>query len=392
MSAAATTALGSLAASVSTNPPDRARRVTSYRVLPDLLPPIRIEHVAGAAQFAVRVAEPYHFQTPEGVWVTIPRGFISDLTSSPWALWSFVAPHELGVEAPVIHDFLIDHGRPLGFTREDADDVFEAVLERQRINPRKAAAAVIAVRLRTRMRWNEAMVGNILRQPPETTRAALGAAARTVAPLAIAGLKANKAALIIEAVKLGAHIVSQIVERRRAKRQADHSAAVTPIQKTELTPLEKLWNAATIAKEAAGRAQTQVDGILLHRDKYEQVEKNTGVPWFLVGVIHWLVSGQSFQLTLNSRALAPSGNFDWVKSASDLFIARGWNSIARNKWTVHRTLDLIERFTSLTFRDAGENSPLLWGGTGHYAGTANKQIGAVPLLRELARRGFHLDP
>lgn len=39
----------------------------------------------------------------------IPRGFLSDLSSVPRELWSFIAPFELGIPAPLIHDWGYEH-------------------------------------------------------------------------------------------------------------------------------------------------------------------------------------------------------------------------------------------------------------------------------------------
>ncbi len=37
---------------------------------------------------------------------TIPEGFTTDLASIPRIFWSIIAPHELGIDAPLIHDWL----------------------------------------------------------------------------------------------------------------------------------------------------------------------------------------------------------------------------------------------------------------------------------------------
>lgn len=62
----------------------------------------------------------------------IPKGFETDLSSIPRWLWWLIAPFELSVEAPLVHDWLYRHGgkpyhnrspyaKRRQYTRADAD-------------------------------------------------------------------------------------------------------------------------------------------------------------------------------------------------------------------------------------------------------------------------------
>jgi len=42
--------------------------------------------------------------------ITVPKGFLFDLSSVPRALWWLIAPFDLSVVAPLIHDFLYRYG------------------------------------------------------------------------------------------------------------------------------------------------------------------------------------------------------------------------------------------------------------------------------------------
>lgn len=69
--------------------------------------------------------------------ITVPAGFVTDLTSVPRLVWSFYPPDGPWVKAAVIHDFLYYtkgtgewHGRvgisrPAPYTRKEADDILK---------------------------------------------------------------------------------------------------------------------------------------------------------------------------------------------------------------------------------------------------------------------------
>lgn len=69
--------------------------------------------------------------------ITVPAGFVTDLTSVPRLVWSFYPPDGPWVKAAVIHDFLYYtkgtgewHGRvginrPTPYTRKEADDILK---------------------------------------------------------------------------------------------------------------------------------------------------------------------------------------------------------------------------------------------------------------------------
>jgi hypothetical protein len=56
---------------------------------------------------------------------TVPKGFVTDLISSPRAFWSFIPPGNYGKEAAVLHDYLLESGKD----RVYCDKVFRQVLE-----------------------------------------------------------------------------------------------------------------------------------------------------------------------------------------------------------------------------------------------------------------------
>jgi hypothetical protein len=145
----------------------------------------------------VQTYETYHFPLLDGRWVTIPRGFVTDGPSIPPMFRPVVGQYDLSVEPWLIHDFLLRRGEELGLTREDADDHFEAALERQRVNPIKADLAVRAVRLRT---WTEQRMREV--EPTPSRGSAALYALQTALPLVQFGLM-GRWGLLIEAAKIG---------------------------------------------------------------------------------------------------------------------------------------------------------------------------------------------
>lgn len=76
--------------------------------------------------------------------IVIPDGFSFDLASVPRALWSLIAPFELSILAPLVHDFLY-RGNDERYSRAEADDLFRALMEREGVPWWRRWAAYAAV-------------------------------------------------------------------------------------------------------------------------------------------------------------------------------------------------------------------------------------------------------
>jgi len=48
--------------------------------------------------------------TSRGWTLVVPRGFLTDLASIPRVLWWLIAPSELSIAAPIVHDWLYEAG------------------------------------------------------------------------------------------------------------------------------------------------------------------------------------------------------------------------------------------------------------------------------------------
>ncbi|HAJ47693.1 MAG TPA: hypothetical protein DCL54_14050 [Alphaproteobacteria bacterium] len=140
---------------------------------------------------------------------------------------------------------------------------------------------------------------------------------------------------------------------------------------------------------------------------YREVEQKTGVPWYVVGLIHMMEC--SFSLTshlhngdpLSARTkivpknrpaiwLPPS---DWVSSAIDALTYDKF--VGQTDWSLERTLYRLERYNGIGSRRNGINTPYLWSMSNHYTkgkfvadgvwdpNAVSKQVGCAVLLRWL---------
>jgi lysozyme family protein len=115
--------------------------------------------------------------------------------------------------------------------------------------------------------------------------------------------------------------------------------------------------------------------ILKNRDRYERVAARTGVPFYVIGVIHNMECGGRFDchlhngdpLTAKTRnvpadrppfPLPKSGAYDWEESAVDALSIDGFT--AWRDWTIAGTLFKIEAFNGYGYRKHGVPSAYLW--------------------------------
>jgi hypothetical protein len=87
--------------------------------------------------------------------ITVPAGFRFDLSSVPRALWSLIAPFELSIVAPLLHDFLYESGGrppdvsidpPRTYTRAEVDRMFLRIMAEEEVARWRRWLAYAAVR------------------------------------------------------------------------------------------------------------------------------------------------------------------------------------------------------------------------------------------------------
>ena len=87
--------------------------------------------------------------------ITVPNQFAFDLASVPRPFWWLIAPFELSIAAPLLHDFLYQHeGKPPGgavtpprtYSRRETDVLFRTIMTEEGVPAWRSAAAYRAVR------------------------------------------------------------------------------------------------------------------------------------------------------------------------------------------------------------------------------------------------------
>jgi hypothetical protein len=110
--------------------------------------------------------------------VTVPKGFRTNLASVPRIFWVFIAPFDLSLAAPIVHDYLYKNdgvievftsahgklfsGKEKRFTQRKADQLFYSLMKREGVSWYRRIPAYLMVRLFAR-RWRLNKTWNVLR-------------------------------------------------------------------------------------------------------------------------------------------------------------------------------------------------------------------------------------
>lgn len=145
---------------------------------------------------------------------------------------------------------------------------------------------------------------------------------------------------------------------------------------TDLTTLRsanaKRWANAKLTRNLTAVAKSLVGA----KPRYQAVETKTGVPWFVIAVIHERESSQNWFASLaqgdpwnrvSVHVPAGRGPFrSWEEAAIDA-LANCAPHAARNKdWSIGGTLAELEQYNGLGYASRGVPSPYLWSGTSQY--------------------------
>ena len=141
------------------------------------------------------------------------------------------------------------------------------------------------------------------------------------------------------------------------------------------------------------------------KPRYQAVSQATGVPWFVIGILHYMESATNFRAHLHNgdpltarTVHVPVGfpknggpPFTWEVSAIDALRLQRWDQL--RIWTVQDTLSVFERYNGLSMRKRGIPTQFLWSGSNHYEkgkyladgafdpNSVSQQLGAAVLLK-----------
>lgn len=166
------------------------------------------------------------------------------------------------------------------------------------------------------------------------------------------------------------------------------------------------WAKAKFTRSTQINAQAAK--IAANRARYEVVAKATGVPWDVIGVIHYREASGSFEGVLHNgqkiigtgklTTIVPKGRgpfSTWEEAAKDALVVCPPHAAKNKDWSIAGTLDLLERYNGLGYRNKGRPSPYLWAGTDQYVKGkyvadgkydpehVDQQLGVAPILMKL---------
>jgi lysozyme family protein len=173
----------------------------------------------------------------------------------------------------------------------------------------------------------------------------------------------------------------------------------------------KRWDLAVVSTKQVTPAKSLAQFVFEHKATYQKVNAQTGVPWFVVGPIHYRESDFDFKTHLHNgdplthrTVHVPAGRpktghppFEWFASAADALALDGLSKV--QNWSVERICYEWELYNGWGYLRHGP-SPYLWSWTTIYRGGKfvadgeyeddvwDKQAGCVAILKELAE----LDP
>lgn len=173
---------------------------------------------------------------------------------------------------------------------------------------------------------------------------------------------------------------------------------------------EHLFSRCVINKSFVSKVDAIVDGIERNHLRYQTVSENTGVPWFFVGIIHYMECSCNFtthlcnndslqKQTINSPKGYPrkgQAPFIWEYSAEDAIRLVGWDRY--KDWSVSGTLFQFEKYNGFGYRNTDVNSPYLWNFSNHYtplfssirADCQSDRCGAAVILWRMFERGLFI--
>jgi len=168
----------------------------------------------------------------------------------------------------------------------------------------------------------------------------------------------------------------------------------------------KRWAAAQPTRNFASIAKRLVEA----KERYKAVEAKTGVPWFVIAVIHMRESSQNWSRSLaqgdpidrvSVHVPAGRGPFSsWEAAAIDA-LANCHPFLAKKKnWSLGPALASLEAYNGLGYAAKGRPSPYMWSGTDQYTSGkyvadgkydpnhVDTQPGCAALIKEMMK----LDP
>ncbi|WP_213287582.1 hypothetical protein [Bradyrhizobium sp. sGM-13] len=132
------------------------------------------------------------------------------------------------------------------------------------------------------------------------------------------------------------------------------------------------WENAKLTRNFAGIAKA----LVASKVRYKAVEAMTGVPWWVIAVIHQRESSQNWQRSLaqgdpwnrvSTHVPKGRGPFNsWEEAAVDALVNCGPYLARKKDWSLGGALANLELYNGAGYVNRGKPSPYLWAGTNQY--------------------------
>lgn len=136
-----------------------------------------------------------------------------------------------------------------------------------------------------------------------------------------------------------------------------------------------LWNMIEIQSKHLKVTDIVIDRIFKNRSRYEKAVERTLIPWWFIGIVHFLESGGSFNGHLHNgdplsaktknvpagRPIAPPNNgnsYTWEESAADAIKYTGLDKV--ENWSISMLLYRGEKYNGFGYRRQGVHTPYNW--------------------------------
>jgi lysozyme family protein len=138
----------------------------------------------------------------------------------------------------------------------------------------------------------------------------------------------------------------------------------------------KRWTSAKSMRPGTFAAVAKHLAEPIARGRYQAVSAKTGVPWFVIAVIHERECSQDWTGSLaqgdpwdrvSVHVPAGRGPFkSWEEAAIDALVSCAPYAARSKDWSIGGTLTKLEEYNGLGYASRGRPSPYIWSGTDQY--------------------------
>jgi lysozyme family protein len=189
-----------------------------------------------------------------------------------------------------------------------------------------------------------------------------------------------------------------------------HPAPLPPKSPTEY---DRMWSAMQVLPQHQAGIDRDAQKIFANKARYEGVAQQTGVPWFVIGLVDQMEAGAGCKAHLHNgdpldgRTIhVPAGRppapleppFTWEQSALDALHYEKFDQV--KDWSLSGVASALERYNGMGYHNKGVPSPYLWSFSNQYhsgkfvadhvfdPNAVSEQAGAMTILKAL----LALDP